>query len=49
MCNMFINTRVSNKAGKKMAEIPQKHDFLTWGIQTFVRKVKQFVRKYYIT
>ena len=46
---MFINTRVSNKAGKKMAEIPQKRDFLTWGIQTFVRKVKQFVRKYYIT
>ena len=34
---------------KKMAEIPQEHDFLTWGIQTLVRKVKQFVRKYYIT
>ena len=32
-----------------MAEIPQEHDFLTWVIQTFVRKVKQFVRKYYIT
>ena len=31
-----------------MAEIPQEHDFLTWGIQTFVRKVKQFVRKYII-
>ena len=29
-----------------MAKIPQKHDFLTWGIQTFVRKVKQFVTKY---
>ena len=28
-----------------MAEIPQEHDFLIWGIQTFVRKVKQFVRK----
>ena len=32
-----------------MAEIPQKHDFLTWGIPKFVQKVKQFVRKYYIT
>ena len=32
-----------------MAEIPLEHDFLTWGIQTFVKKVKQFVRKYYIT
>ena len=32
-----------------MAEIPQEHDFLIWGIQTFERKVKQFVRKYYIT
>ena len=31
---------------KKMAEIPQKRDFLTWSIQNFVRKVKQFVRKY---
>ena len=29
-----------------MAEIPQKHDFLTWNIQNFVRKKKQFVRKY---
>ena len=34
---------------KKMAEVPQEHDFLTQGIQIFVRKVKQFVRKYYIT
>ena len=25
-----------------MAEIWQEHDFLTWGIPTFVRKVKQF-------
>ena len=32
-----------------MAEIPQERDFLTWSIQEFVRKVKQFVRKYYIT
>ena len=32
-----------------MAEILQEHDFLTWSIQNFVRKVKQFVRKYYIT
>ena len=32
-----------------MAEIPQKHDFLTSRIQNSVIKVKQFVRKYYIT
>ena len=31
-----------------MAEIPQKLDFLTRSIQNFVRKVKQFVRKYYL-
>ena len=31
-----------------MAEILQEHDFLTWDIQTFVRKVKQFVGKCYI-
>ena len=24
---------------KKMAEIPQEHDFLTWSIQNFLRKV----------
>ena len=33
---------------KKMAEIPQKRDFLTWSIQNFIRKVKQFVGKYCI-
>ena len=27
-----------------MAEIPQERDVLTWNIQNFVRKVKQFVR-----
>ena len=31
-----------------MAEIPQKRDFLTWSIQSFVRKVKQVIKKYYI-
>ena len=34
---------------KKMGEIPQECDFLTWSIQNIVKKVKQFVRKYYIT
>ena len=33
----------------EMREIPQKRDFLTWGIQDFVRKVRQFFTKYYIT
>ena len=32
-----------------MEEIPQEYHFLTWSIQNFERKVKQFVRKYYIT
>ena len=32
-----------------MTEFLQKCDFLTWNIQYFIRKVKQFVRKYYIT
>ena len=32
-----------------MAEIPQKRDLLTWSIENFIRKVKQFFRKYYIT
>ena len=27
-----------------MVEIPKEHDFLTWSIQNFVRKVEQFVR-----
>ena len=34
---------------KKIAEIPQESDFITWSIQNFVRKMKQFVKKYYIT
>ena len=29
-----------------MAEFLQKRDSFTWTIQNFVRKVKQFVRKY---
>ena len=32
-----------------MAEIPLKRDFLTWSIQNFVRKGKQFDRRYDIT
>ena len=40
-----INTCVSliKQHWKKMAEIPQKRDFLTWSIQNFVRKVKQII------
>ena len=34
---------------RKIAETPQKRDFLTWSIQNAVRIVKQFVRNYYIT
>ena len=32
-----------------MREFPQKLNFLSWSIQVLVKKVKQFVRKYYIT
>ena len=32
-----------------MAEIPQERDFVTWRIQNFVRRVKLFVRNYYVT
>ena len=32
-----------------MTEFPQKLNFLSWSIQVLVKKVKQFVRKYYIT
>ena len=37
-----INTCVLliNQHWKKMAEIPQKHDFLIWSIQNLVRKKK---------
>ena len=34
---------------KKIAEILQKRNFLIWNIQNFARRVKQFVRKYYIS
>ena len=46
-----INTCVSliKQHWKKVAEIPQKRNFLTWSIQNFVRRKKQFVRKFYIT
>ena len=48
---IVINTCVSliKEHWKKMAKIPQKHDFLAWSIQNFVRKAKQFVRKYHVT
>ena len=47
----IINTCVSliKQHWRKMLEVPQKRDFLTWSIQNFVGNVKQFVRKYYIT
>ena len=31
---------------KKMGEIPNECDFITWSNQNFVQKVKQFVKKY---
>ena len=46
-----INTSVLliKQHWKNMAEIPLKRDFLTWSIQNFVRKGKQFDRRYDIT
>ena len=32
-----------------MVDVPQKRDFLSWSIQNFVIKAKQFVRNYYNT
>ena len=34
---------------EKMAEIPQKRDYPTWSIENFVKNLKQFAKKYYIT
>ena len=46
-----INTCASiiKQHWKMIAEIPQERDFLTCNIQNLVRKVKQFLRKCYIT
>ena len=46
-----INTCVSiiKQIWKKMAEIPQEYDFITWSIENFARKAKQLVKKYYVT
>ena len=46
-----IDTCVSfiKRHWKKLANISQKRDFLTLRIQNVIRKVKQFVRKYYTT
>ena len=45
---IVINTCVSliKQYWKKMVEIPQKRDFLSCGILNFVKKDKQFARKY---
>ena len=32
-----------------MTEILQKQDRKSWSIQNFVRKMKRFIRKYYVT
>ena len=45
----YNNTQLIKEKWEKMAEIPEKCNFLTWSIENFVRKVKSFVRKYYIT
>ena len=42
---LLLNLPTSKQHWKKIAEIPQKHDFLTWSIQNFERKVRQFPRK----
>ena len=49
--DIVINTCVPHikQRCKKRVEIPQKYDFFNWSIQNLIRKVKQFVGKYYIT
>ena len=44
----MIPIKKPKKIGK-MVEIPQECGFLTWSIQNFVKKVKQFTGKYCIT
>ena len=45
----IINTSASIIKQHWMVDISQEQDFRTSGIQTFARKVKQFLRKYYIS
>ena len=49
LSSILVTVSLIKQHWKKMTDIPQKRDFCTWSIHSFVGKVKQYVRKYYIT
>ena len=46
---ILVTVSLIKEHWKKVTDITQKRDFRTWSIHSFVEKVKQYVRKYYIT
>ena len=46
---ILVTVSLTKEHWKKVTDITQKRDFCTWSIYSFVGKVKQYVRKYYIT
>ena len=48
LSSILVTVSLIKQHWKKMTDIPQKRDFRTWSIHSFVGKVKQHVRKYYI-
>ena len=46
---ILVTVSLIKEHWKKVTDITQKRDFCTWSIYSFVGKVKQYVRKYYIT
>ena len=46
---ILVTVSLIKEHWKKVTDITQKRDFRTWSIHSFIGKVKQYVRKYYIT
>ena len=46
---ILVTVSLIKEHWKKVTDITQKRDFRIWRIHSFVEKVKQYVRKYYIT
>ena len=46
---ILVTVSLIKEHWKKVTDITQKRDFRAWSIHSFVEKVKQYVRKYYIT
>ena len=49
LSSILVTVSLIKQHWKKMTDISQKRDFHTWSIHSFIGKVKQYVRKYYIT